>query len=143
MVQKRAWWHRGQRLKIPYTENRGSGFTLMGAISHCLKNNGHFEVHKSTKGACVIEFMKNIQKHILPAYRDKRLILVADNHSSHKGPTKIEVMNQFCEVHFIPVYSCELNGPIESAWSVIKSRTIPKFTKLQLKMKSSREACIK
>ena len=51
-------------------------------------------------------------------------------------------MNQFCEVHFIPVYSCELNGPIESAWSVIKKRTIPKFTKLQLKMKSSREACI-
>ena len=97
---------------------------MMGAISHCLKNNGYFEVHKSTKGTCVIEFMTNIQRHILPEYRGRQLILVADNHSAHKGPTKIEVMNQFCEVHFIPPYSCELNGPIETAWSVIKSRTV-------------------
>jgi transposase len=104
----------------------------MGAISHCLKNNGYFEVHKSTKGACVIEYMTNIQRHILPEYRGKRLILIADNHSSHKGPSKIQVMNQFCEVHFIPVYSCELNGPIETAWSVIKKRAIPMFTQLQI-----------
>ena len=68
--------------------------------------------------------------------------MVADNHSSHKGPTKLEVMNQFCDVHFIPVYSCELNGPIETAWSVIKRRVIPKFTQLQLKKQSSREKCI-
>ena len=95
-------------------------------------------MHKSTKGTCVVEFMTNIQCHILPEYKDKRIIMVADNHSSHKGPSKIEIMNQFCEVHFTPVYSCELNGPIETAWSVIKSRTIPKFTKLQLRMQSSR-----
>ena len=38
--------------------------------------------------------------------------------------------------------SCELNGPIESAWSVIKRRVLPLFTKLQLRMKSSRAACI-
>ena len=99
-----------------------------------MERNGYFEVHKSTKGTCVIEFMTNIQNHIRPEYRGKRLILVADNHSSHKGPSKIEVINQFCEVHFTPIYSCELNGPIETAWSVIKSKAIPKFTKLQLRM---------
>jgi hypothetical protein len=133
-VQKRAWWHKGQRLKIPSTKTRGEGFTLFGAISNCLESNGYFEVHKSTKGTCVIEFMTNIQNHIRPEYKDKRLILVADNHSSHKGPSKMEVMSQFCEVHFTPTYSCELNGPIETAWSVIKRRVIPKFTKLQLRM---------
>ena len=38
--------------------------------------------------------------------------------------------------------SCQLNGPIETAWSVIKRRVIPKFTQIQLKMESSRAACI-
>ena len=61
LIQRKAWWKRGERFKIPYTENRGEGFTLMGAISNCLKNNGYFEIHKSTKGSCVINFMTNIQ----------------------------------------------------------------------------------
>ena len=78
----------------------------------------------------------------MPEYRNKRLILVIDNHGAHKGQSKMDICNQFCEVHFIPPYSCELNGPIETAWSVIKRRVIPKFTMLQLRMKSSRSACI-
>ena len=127
---------------MPSTEERGQGFTLYGAISPCLKDNGYFEVHNSTKGPYYIEFMRNIQHQILPSFKNKRLILVADNHGAHKGATKMAICNQFCEVHFIPPYSCELNGPIETAWSVIKRRVIPKFTKLQLKMKSSRAACI-
>jgi hypothetical protein len=60
LVQRKAWWRKGERLKIPYTENRGEGFTLLGAVSKCLKNKGYFEVHRSTKGACVINFMQNI-----------------------------------------------------------------------------------
>ena len=74
--------------------------------------------------------MDNIQSQIKPQYRDKRLILVIDNHRAHKGDLKLEKMNQFCEVHWIPPYSCELNGPIETTWSVIKQRVVPKFTKL-------------
>jgi hypothetical protein len=50
--------------------------------------------------------MKNIKAHILPEYRDKQLKLVIDNHSVHKGFHKIEIMEEFCEVHFIPTYSC-------------------------------------
>ena len=53
-----------------------------------------------------MSFMRNIQAHIKPEWRDKRLILVADNHGAHKGPAKMEVLDQFCEVHFIPSYSC-------------------------------------
>lgn len=142
MIQKRAWWKKGKRFKIPSTQIRGRGFTLFGAISHCLKNEAYFEVHKSTKGTCFMSFMKNLQNHILPEYKDKRLIMCIDNHSAHKGPAKIEKLEEFCEVHFIPPYSCELNEPIETAWSVIKARVIPKITQLQLKKQSSREACI-
>jgi transposase len=74
--------------------------------------------------------MKRIQQHILPAYSKKRLICVIDNHMAHRGPAKEEVLDQFCETHFIPTYSCELNGPIETAWAIVKKRVIPKFTQL-------------
>ncbi len=77
-----------------------------------------------------MDFMKNIQAQIKSQFRNKRLILVADNHGAHKGDSKLAILEQFCEVHWIPTYSCELNGPIETAWSVIKQRVIPKFTKL-------------
>ena len=75
-----------------------------------------------------MNFMKNIQAKIKPAYRQKKLIMVLDNHGAHTGKEKVELMSEFCEVHFIPSYSCELNGPIETTWSVIKSRVIPKIT---------------
>jgi transposase len=89
-----------------------------------------------------MEFMKNIQSHILPEYAHKRLILVLDNHRSHYGLLKASILNEFCETHFIPTYSCALNGPIETCWSVVKKRVLPKFSKLQLRLTSSREACI-
>ena len=142
MTQSKVWWKRGKSFRVPIPQNRGSGITLFGAISHCLQNKGYFEVHHSTNGDSVINFMTNIQAHILPEYRHKRLILCIDNHSAHKGPTKIEVMEQFCEPHFIPVYSCELNGPIETAWAVIKRRVVPKIMELQLKKQGGREACV-
>ena len=81
------------KFKIPSTKLRGSGFTLYGSISNCLKGNGYFEIHNSTKGPYFIEYMTNIQNQIKPEYRNKRLILVTDNHKAHKGPTKLEVLN--------------------------------------------------
>ena len=69
MIQKKAWWKNGDRFKVPSTQIRGKGFTLFGAVSHCLKNKAYFEVHKTTKGVCFVEFMKNIQNHIEPEFR--------------------------------------------------------------------------
>ena len=134
MTQTRAWWWKSKKLKIPSTYARGTGFTLYGAVSPCLKGNAYFEIHKSTKGEFYMSYMKNLKEQILPEYKHKRLILVIDNHTAHGGPAKLEITNQFCEVHRIPVYSCKLNEPIEAAWGYIKRRVIPKFTELQLKM---------
>jgi transposase len=39
-------------------------------------------------------------------------------------------MNRFCKPEFIPTYSCELNGPIETLWSVLKRRVLPRWTTL-------------
>ena len=118
------------KFRIPSTETRGEGFTMYGSISNCLEGNGYFEVYNSTKGVHFIKYMENIVSQIKPRYRNKRLILVADNHPAHKGKEKLETCEKFCEVHFMPPYSCELNSPIESCWSVIKARVIPKFTKI-------------
>ena len=93
LVQKRAWWVKGKRLKVPSTKERGQGFTLFGAISPCLKGNAYFEVHNSTKGVYFMDFMKNIQAQIKPQFSDKRLILVADNHRAHKGDNKKAILD--------------------------------------------------
>ena len=48
-------------------------------------------------------------------------------------------MMKYFKVVYIPAYSCELNQPIETAWSVIKRRVRPKFTELLLKLQMTRD----
>ena len=60
MVQRRAWWFKGKTFKVSSTQERGTGWTLFGAISPCLKGNAYFEIHNSTKGIFFEEFMTNI-----------------------------------------------------------------------------------
>ena len=72
--------------------------------------------------------------------------MVIDNHNAHRGPSKEEILDQFCETHFIPTYSCELNGPIETVWSILKRRVLPRFTKLLVRKsgnKSKLKALVK
>ncbi len=45
----------------------------------------------------------------------------------------MELMEKYFEVEYTPVYSSELNGPIESVWSVLKRMCLAKFTKLMLR----------
>jgi len=104
-VQKRAWWVKGERFRVPATHKRGSNFTLFGAISPCLIDNSYFEVYPSTKGIYFEEFVKNLQQRIRPEFRHKRLIFVADNHKAHGGPRRKALVEQFAELHFIPPYS--------------------------------------
>ena len=42
-------------------------------------------------------------------------------------------MDKFCTQLFIPTYSCELNGPIETVWGILKRRVLPRFTKLLIR----------
>ena len=52
------------------------------------------------------------------------------------------VMERYFEVIFIPAYSCELNQPIETAWSVLKGRVKKKFTELLIKKQMTRDKSI-
>ncbi len=74
--------------------------------------------------------------------RSKRPVLVLDNLRAHKGEDRMRIMNRFAQVRFIPAYSCQLQGPIEAVWSVVKRRVRPKFAELQLRDQCTRARCI-
>ena len=48
-------------------------------------------------------------------------------------------MLKYFKVAYIPAYSCELNQPIETAWSVIKRRVRTRFTELLIRKELTRE----
>ena len=73
-------------------------------------------------------------------------VLVLDNLNAHKGADRKAIMDRFCIPMFIPTYSCELNGPIETVWSILKRRVLPRFTKLLVRKsgnKSKLKALVK
>ena len=87
-----------------------------------------------------MSFIRNLSAQLVPL--TVRPIIVLDNHSAHRGNDRVDLMTQFFKVEYTPVYSSELNGPIESVWSVLKRKSLSKFTKLLLRKKCTRSACI-
>ena len=142
LQQSKAWYHRSQNFCVPVAQHREAGFTVYGAIGDCLQDHAYFEIHDSTNMYDTTEYMKNLKKQLKPQKKGVRPVLVLDNHSAHKGD-RIELMEQFCKVEFIPTYSSQLNSPIEFTWSVLKRRCLPLFTKLSLEHKCTRAKCIK
>ena len=69
-------------------------------------------------------------------------MIVLDNSWAHKGTERVELMEQFFRIEYTPVYSSPLNAPIESVWSVLKPKCHSKFTKIMIRKRSSRAACI-
>ena len=135
MHQKKAWYYRGRRFAVPLRKQsmkRGEkyGFSVYGAVSECIKNGGYFELHQSSNKEDFCAFMERLEKKIIKVPGGQKPICVLDNLSAHKGQDRRDIMNRFCKPEFIPTYSCELNGPIETLWSVLKRRVLPRWTKL-------------
>jgi transposase len=42
-------------------------------------------------------------------------------------------MRVFSSPEYIPTYSCQLNGPIETCWAILKKRVEARFTKLLIR----------
>ena len=114
------------------------GFSVYGSVSQCIKNGGYFEIHESSNKDDFCGYMKRLSKKIIKVPGELKPICVLDNLSAHKGPDRREIMNKFCKSEFIPTYSCELNGPIESLWAVLKRRVLPRFTKLIVRGKANK-----
>ena len=109
MRQKCVWHSRDSKPIIDSPKVRGSGWTVYGAVSTCLRNrNSYFEIGKSTNKIEFRAFIENLGKQITAKYRNPKPLLVLDNHAAHKGD-RLEVMLKYFRVAFIPAYSCELN----------------------------------
>ena len=135
MHQKKAWYYRGRRFAVPLRKQsmkRGEkyGFSVYGAVSECIKGGGYFEIHDSSNKEDFCGYMKRLGKKLISLPGSLKPICVLDNLSAHKGPDRRAIMNKFCKAEFIPTYSCELNGPIETLWAILKRRVLPRFTKL-------------
>ena len=127
---KKAWFFKGQKFVVPVNSDRGKNFTIYGAVGACLVNKySYFELHDSTNKVDFMRYITNLATEIRPGLRVKPW-LVLDNHRAHCGADRMEIMERFFEVKFTPPYSCELNQPIESTWSTLKARAVPKFTEL-------------
>ena len=98
-------------------------------------------MHDSTNGEDFTGFIDNLAAQVVPAPNGVKPVIVLDNHSAHKGDRR-ELLEQFFRIEYTPVYSSPLNGPIESVWSVLKPKCHSKFTKIMLRKRSTRAACI-
>ena len=56
-------------MRIPLTRVRGKGFTIMGAVSHALKEKGYFEVVDSTNSRDFTNYLHNLRDAIKPECR--------------------------------------------------------------------------
>ena len=111
----------------------------MGTVSDCLVNKGYFELHKSSNREDFQSYLKNLEKQIVRKPGDLEPILVLDNLAAHKSKETRAIMEKFCKPEFIPTYSCELNGPIETVWAILKKRVLPRWTKLLIRKNGNKE----
>ena len=143
MHQKKAWYYKGKRFAVPLRKQsmkKGAkyGFSVYGSVSDCIEGGGYFETHESSNKLDFCGYMERLEKHIIKKEGDPKPICILDNLSAHKGPDRRAIMNRFCKAEFIPTYSCELNGPIETLWAVLKRRVLPRWTKLIIKGTASK-----
>ena len=146
MTMRRAFYPRQNKLVLPIPRGQRRGFSLYGCIGSCVRGGAYFEVHDSSNKEDFMAFMRNLEGQLiqpeLPVTRRKRPVLVLDNLAAHKGADRLLIMERFAQVQFIPAYSCQLQGPIEAVWSLVKRRVRPKFTELQLRDQCTRARCI-
>ena len=106
----------GDRVKCPKPFNRGSRYSIIGAITHeeiIAAMYGEW----STNGDIFLEFLK----HCLCPKLEPRHKVILDNVSFHKLNAAVELIESTgAEVIYLPPYSPELS-PIENMWSKIKT----------------------
>ena len=89
---RRAWFFKGQKFVVPLNSDRGRNFTIFGAVGACLVHrHSYFEVHDSTNKIDFLNFVENLANEISPQINSRPWI-VLDNHPSHVGRDRLEIM---------------------------------------------------
>ena len=53
--------------------------------------------------------MRNLATKVKPQPEGRLPVLVLDNHPSHKGADRLEIIRTFAKPEYIPAYSCEVS----------------------------------
>ncbi len=105
----------GQRIKMPVPFNRGTKYSLIGAITYN-KVLAAMYGEWATNGEIFNEFLENYLCPKLKPYHK----VVLDNVSFHKTESaRKNIEKTGAQVIFLPPYSPELT-PIENMWSKVK-----------------------
>ena len=80
--QKSAWYPRHMQFQVPVatSKDRGSAFTIYGAVGDCIRGNGYFEVHDSTNKIDFASYLRSLKARMLPQPVNVVPVLVLDNH---------------------------------------------------------------
>jgi len=113
-----TWMNVEQPVKIILNKHRGSGITVVGAISKRLEKP-LFMLAKSTNSEDFMAFLKLLRSRF--AYcKGTTIHLVLDNAAAHHNNFVKQLAAKLkIELMFLPAYTPELN-PIEALWGIIK-----------------------
>ena len=114
---RRGWHWVGQQLRIP-TPGTNDRRTIFGALNI---DTGRW-VHQIREHASKEDFIAFLE-HLLEAYANGPILLIADNFSSHKAKVVREWLAEHPQVHlhFLPTYCSHLN-PVEPIWLRLKGK---------------------
>ena len=102
-------------------------------VGESIKDNGYFEIHKSSNKVDFMGYMARLRTQMTTKPGEEKPVLVLDNLGAHCGEPKRKLMRTFCKPEYTPTYSCELNGPIETCWAILKKRVLTRWTKLLIR----------
>jgi transposase len=113
-----TWMNVDEPVKIILNKHRGSGITVVGAISERLEKP-LFMLAKSTNSEDFMAFLKLLRSRF--AYcKGTTIHLVLDNAAAHHNNFVKQLAAKLkIELMFLPAYTPELN-PIEALWGIIK-----------------------
>ena len=110
-------WRRNDDPDLPIQSNRGSSFTMIGAIDEIRGIRYYTVFQGSNTVANFSDFILELGKTLdgRPAF------IVFDNLSVHHSRALRNVVNSLTNLNMVwlPPYSCSLN-PIEKLWNLIK-----------------------
>ena len=114
-----VWIKKGVRKEIPSNTGR-SRVNLSGMID-IISHKTLFKEDKTLNSESTIDFFRKIEE----SYPNKKTVHVFSDNARYYKNKEVEkyLMNSKIELHFLPVYSPNLN-PIERFWKLMKERVI-------------------
>lgn len=114
---RRMWHWVGHQLRIP-TPGTNDTRTIFGALN-IYTGRWVYQIRERAAKEDFVAFLE----HLLVAYANGPILLIADNFSSHKAKVVREWLAEHphLQLHFLPTYCSHLN-PVEPIWLRLKGK---------------------